>query len=175
MRFNMKIRIRKRSDRTSSARHSGIHKDWIEDVLKRDNYTCRNCGSTEQLCAHHIVEWEDDESLRFVLDNGLTLCSPCHTRHHSPHKGFTQVPWNKGLKTGIGGPKGRQVTEEQKIKIGEANKKWLRTDEYRRKLCDAKTPENIEANKMRQKGRSWRINQETGKREWYDKHMIKES
>lgn len=27
----------------------------------------------------------------------------------------------------------------------------------------------VEENKIRLKGRSWKINQETGKREWYDK------
>lgn len=51
---------------------------WKESVLKRDNYTCRCCGFTENLQAHHIENYADNESLRTDIDNGITLCEGCH-------------------------------------------------------------------------------------------------
>jgi hypothetical protein len=165
----MKLRLKKRPNRVSTRRQSAIYFDWQEEVFKRDDFTCQHCGSKDNLHSHHIIPWDENEELRFVVSNGLTLCSSCHTRHHVPHKGFTQVPWNKGIKTGVGGPKGAILSEERRKKIGQANKQWVRTDEYRKKLSDAKTPENIEANKLRQKGRTWKLDPVTGKRVWIDK------
>lgn len=51
---------------------------WKESVLKRDNYTCQCCGFTENLQAHHIENYADNENLRTDIDNGITLCEGCH-------------------------------------------------------------------------------------------------
>lgn len=65
----------------------GFYADlWREAVLERDNHTCQDCGiqSTPEhpvrLEAHHIKDKTDFPELMFDVDNGLTLCKPCHTR-----------------------------------------------------------------------------------------------
>lgn len=60
-------------------RNSKEYSDWRNDVFKRDNYTCRECGATKVvLNADHIKPFAYYPELRFVLDNGRTLCVPCH-------------------------------------------------------------------------------------------------
>lgn len=62
-----------------------LGKNWAEAVKTRDNYTCQKCGrhgEDRSTHAHHIVPFDDDPSLRFVISNGLTLCARCHKRHH---------------------------------------------------------------------------------------------
>lgn len=62
---------------------TGLWKQWRNQVLKRDNYMCINCGSTENLEADHkepvvklILENRINEI--FDVDNGRTLCEKCH-------------------------------------------------------------------------------------------------
>lgn len=55
---------------------------WRNEVLTRDHYICRQCGSQEEPHAHHIKLWAESEELRFETDNGLTLCVDCHERLH---------------------------------------------------------------------------------------------
>lgn len=60
------------------------YKQWRKLVLTRDNHTCRKCDiKGGNLNAHHIKPWKDFPELRYVLDNGLTLCSKCHKIEHS--------------------------------------------------------------------------------------------
>lgn len=64
---------------------------WREAVLKRDDYTCRHCGAKGSrrrgaavvLHAHHIRGFAAFPDLRFDVDNGLTLCMPCHHKVHA--------------------------------------------------------------------------------------------
>lgn len=65
---------------TSETRYSLKFDIWGLHVKQRDSYTCRRCGRKEDLHAHHIVPWKVDESKRFDLDNGITLCRTCHTK-----------------------------------------------------------------------------------------------
>ena len=62
-------------------------KEWRINVFKRDNYTCQHCGENKKLHAHHIIEWAKEESSRFDIDNGLTVCVICHGKIHG--KDFT--------------------------------------------------------------------------------------
>jgi len=163
----MKMKRSKRPNkRTGRGRQSAIYFDWREDVFKRDGYKCQHCGTNDRLTSHHVVPWDESEELRFEVSNGLTLCAGCHTRLHNPHKGYKQVAWNTGLKTGVGGPRGRKLSEEQRLRIVKMNTGRIFTEEHKRKLRENRTPENIEANKIRLKGRTWQINPETGKRVW---------
>jgi hypothetical protein len=57
-------------------------KEWRKLVFKRDNYTCQHCNSKKYIQAHHIIEWAKDESKRFEVSNGLTLCVDCHGKVH---------------------------------------------------------------------------------------------
>jgi len=52
---------------------------WREKVFKRDNWTCQECGKRGgKLEAHHIKSFAHHPKLRFRINNGLTLCIPCH-------------------------------------------------------------------------------------------------
>ena len=57
-------------------------KQWRLKVYARDQYTCQKCGSKEDLRAHHIYAWFFYESLRYEIDNGITLCEECHKQVH---------------------------------------------------------------------------------------------
>ena len=56
-----------------------IYKKARSDTLKRDGFRCQwpNCRSNKQLRVHHIRTWAEHPSLRFVLNNLITLCK-CH-------------------------------------------------------------------------------------------------
>lgn len=54
---------------------------WRRDVLKKDDYTCQDCGVVEvQMTAHHISSWAKYPQLRFDVENGITLCADCHCK-----------------------------------------------------------------------------------------------
>jgi len=64
--------------------------NWRKQVYKRDNYTCQfpGCDCTARkgdnrrralgLQAHHILTWAEYPSLRFNVQNGITLCRRAH-------------------------------------------------------------------------------------------------
>jgi len=54
---------------------------WSFFVKARDNYTCQECGLTEEdvdLEAHHKGLSEN----RLLIKDGITLCLKCHTEAH---------------------------------------------------------------------------------------------
>ena len=54
-------------------------REWSRDVLMRDNFTCVMCHSVgTRLEAHHIKKFSDYPELRLDINNGVTLCIPCH-------------------------------------------------------------------------------------------------
>lgn len=61
-------------------RKSKEYGKWREFVFKRDNYTCQCCGdsSGSNLNAHHILNFSQNENLRYVESNGITMCDKCH-------------------------------------------------------------------------------------------------
>lgn len=60
-------------------RCSARYKIWREAVFKRDNWTCVICSKKGgNLNADHIKKFADYPELRFSIDNGRTLCVPCH-------------------------------------------------------------------------------------------------
>ena len=55
------------------------YRKWRKDVFTRDNYTCQDCGLRGvRLHADHIKPYALFPELIFVLENGRTLCAPCH-------------------------------------------------------------------------------------------------
>jgi hypothetical protein len=68
------------------ARSSIEYSEWRRAVFVRDNFACVDCGSagrrSNPICAHHIVAWAENVELRFEIDNGVTLCHPCHELRH---------------------------------------------------------------------------------------------
>ena|SRR3990167_10861583 len=67
-------------------RGSFKYKLWREAVFKRDNYTCVWCnirsgnGKAIILHADHIKSFSLFPELRFVINNGRTLCIDCHKK-----------------------------------------------------------------------------------------------
>jgi NUMOD3 motif/HNH endonuclease len=77
---------------------------WREAVFSRDNWTCVMCGARGDMHADHIKSYRDYPELRFSVENGRTLCPPCHR------------------KTDNFGRKGIPASEETKRKVSLANK-----------------------------------------------------
>jgi len=58
-----------------------VYKQFRMSVLKRDKFTCKMCkkrGKRTRLNVHHIMKWSSAASLRYDVDNGITLCCKCH-------------------------------------------------------------------------------------------------
>lgn len=60
------------------------YKNWRIGVYKRDKYICQLCGikcnKKVGLNAHHIKSFSKYPTLRFDINNGVTLCNDCHKK-----------------------------------------------------------------------------------------------
>ena len=78
-------------------------KEWRENVLLRDGFECKRCGSKEDITLHHIVP-KSICSPELIWDeaNGVALCQKCHNEWHAKHgteSSFVQfVHWLKSGK-----------------------------------------------------------------------------
>lgn len=67
------------TEENTRIRTSARYKEWRKIVLNRDNYTCQIClvrGGVLEV--DHIKPFSLYPKLRFNIDNGRTLCTPCH-------------------------------------------------------------------------------------------------
>jgi len=85
---------------TKQVRDLYEHHQWYKKILKRDNDTCQECTSTENVQVHHIIELSKlikdnkietiEEALKcealFNEDNGVALCIQCHAEKHPRQK-----------------------------------------------------------------------------------------
>lgn len=77
-----------------AVRHGLDFKLWREAVFARDNHTCRKClvrGGT--LHPHHKDSFSDYPDLRFVVENGVTLCKDCHRWFHTVYGTSGTMSW----------------------------------------------------------------------------------
>ena len=64
-----------------SIRRQKAYQEWRTAVWKRDNFKCQmpNCKrNSRKLNAHHIIPLKENDSLKYDLKNGITLCVECH-------------------------------------------------------------------------------------------------
>lgn len=62
------------------------YREWRNSVFKRDNYICCKCHkNSRKLEAHHILSWKNHKTLRYDIDNGITLCKSCHVDFHNKY------------------------------------------------------------------------------------------
>lgn len=68
------------------------YKAWRKAVFERDNYTCVWCGKVGHgdIHADHIKPFADYPELRFDVNNGRTLCVPCHKKTDTYPKGLVK-------------------------------------------------------------------------------------
>ena len=66
----------------------GQYRDWIIEVRKRDKWKCRLLSGEckGRLETHHIFNWVDYPELRYIINNGITLCAHHHPRGRTNEK-----------------------------------------------------------------------------------------
>lgn len=79
-------KVKQNRDRHSM--HNPEYKKWRLEVFTRDEFTCRlhseECNG--QIQAHHIYRWIDYPELRYIINNGITLCQAHHPRKIAEEK-----------------------------------------------------------------------------------------
>jgi 5-methylcytosine-specific restriction endonuclease McrA len=70
-----------RQKRARRARNSAAWQKARAAAKQRDGKRCANCGATEALQVHHVVQLEDGGA-EFDLNNLVTLCVGCHGEQH---------------------------------------------------------------------------------------------
>jgi hypothetical protein len=74
-------------------RHGEEYVAWRMSVFERDKFTCQICGQKGgELHAHHLWSFADHEDLRFVVDNGITVCAQCHRVFHKAFGNGNNTP-----------------------------------------------------------------------------------
>jgi len=72
----------KRPDSYSKASSRESNPVLRQLVLKRDNWTCRKCGSTDTLHCHHVIPARQNPFTANDPDACVTLCKKCHKDVH---------------------------------------------------------------------------------------------
>jgi HNH endonuclease/NUMOD3 motif len=71
-------RSRSREQERSTEMKHGKYREWRRRVFERDGFRCRVCHAKGTMNSHHIKTYRKFPELRYELDNGITLCPPCH-------------------------------------------------------------------------------------------------
>lgn len=68
---------------TELARNTKEYTQWRIAVFQRDKFTCQKSGKRGGvLNAHHIIPFSTNKSLRFDVNNGITLSEKEHIKFH---------------------------------------------------------------------------------------------
>ncbi len=98
--WEIEVNIGENHPMWTGTRKRNMGTNWREmrrQVLKRDNKTCRLCGSRRRVSVHHIIpaRFFDEPEDGNILDNLIALCTSCHT-HIEPR--MKDNPTNEMLK-----------------------------------------------------------------------------
>lgn len=78
------------------------HGKWSKAIIKRDNYRCLKCNAKGTMHAHHIKPYLYFEEFRTDMNNGVTLCKPCHNALHGlfgwNHEEPQKIDWDEQWK-----------------------------------------------------------------------------
>ncbi len=56
---------------------------WREEVFTRDDWICQDCRVRGCILhPHHILALSEHPEFAYDVDNGITLCVPCHRKRH---------------------------------------------------------------------------------------------
>ena len=82
------IKDRTKLKKSADKMNDYAYKVWMLKVKKRDNWKCRlaNSDCNGRLESHHILNWEDNPELRYITNNGITLCHAHHPRGRANEK-----------------------------------------------------------------------------------------
>lgn len=72
-----KTRLQRQKDRKTLE-----NQRFVNECLKRDEFTCKCCGNRGKLVVHHLNGYHWDIKHRFDIENGVTLCEECHKKYH---------------------------------------------------------------------------------------------
>lgn len=75
-------------------RKSFEYRNWRMSVFERDKFKCQmpGCETIERYIeANHIMKFSDYPELRFDINNGITLCKPCHKNVTGREYEFTNL------------------------------------------------------------------------------------
>lgn len=75
----------------SKLRGSPLWRKWREFVFKRDDYKCLDCGDGGYLEPHHIIPLRVDSTKVYEINNGITLCRPCHQKTFGKEEQFADT------------------------------------------------------------------------------------
>jgi len=83
-----RTQLKKEGDRRSSA-----YVTWRKEVWLRDNFKCKiaNLDCNGKIEAHHISGYSKHPELRFIINNGITLCHAHHPRKRAEEKRLIQT------------------------------------------------------------------------------------
>jgi thymidylate synthase (FAD) len=66
--------------------HRKAYHNWRNQVLKKYDYTCQKTGvKGGRLNVHHIIPWNENEDLRFDVNNGIVLSEESHIEFHKKY------------------------------------------------------------------------------------------
>jgi hypothetical protein len=65
-------------------------REWAQIVKERDGH-CVDCGSAENLHAHHVKRKSQHPELSLDVDNGVCVCLQCHAKRHDDEKHIARL------------------------------------------------------------------------------------
>jgi 5-methylcytosine-specific restriction endonuclease McrA len=77
---HQRTRFASKPSRPQSGGPTPEYLHWRESVLLRDGYKCVFCGCGDDLEADHIKPRSIYPEFQYDIDNGRTLCWPCHSK-----------------------------------------------------------------------------------------------
>jgi len=91
----------KKNVKKKTKQNKSLSDETRQEVLRRDGYKCRFCGTQEDLCIHHVVyksdpknkPWQDQRSNLLVLCNQICHLKKVHGNKKKYQRLCLQIIW----------------------------------------------------------------------------------